>query len=82
MTSHFLYPSEDKACMNVQYAYACFSPVHTPVARLQDKGRSRLRGGGTDSKDTTRNTNQGRAGSKTWKNEQFYTKRNNTVGGQ
>lgn len=36
--------------MNVQYAYACFYLVHTLVARLQDKGRSRLRGGGTDCK--------------------------------
>lgn len=68
MTSHFLYPSEDKACMNVQYAYACFYLVHTLVARRRDKERSRLVGGrggcGTDWRIKEGNV------WKTWKNKQ------------
>lgn len=70
MTSHFLYPSADKARMNVQYAYACFYLVHTPVARLQHKERSRLGAEELTGKDKTGNKNQGREISRTWKNKQ------------
>lgn len=68
MTSHFLYPSEDKARMNVQYAYACFYLVHTLVAWRRDKESSRLvvRGGRGL---RNRLENQGRDVSKTWKNK-------------
>lgn len=64
MTSH-LHPCEDKACMNVQYVYACFYLVHTLVARRQDKERSRLCVGGL----RKRLEDQGTDILKTWKNK-------------